>query len=213
MSYNFYNSEGYKRLQSQITRRNWEKGCFDSMRKREERICKRVECGKHYIVNKSNPKIFCSLSCAAIYNNTGRIKREIKYCLNCNKATLRSGYKYCSIACQMDFQYKTYIKKWKKGEVNGLIESIGVVNKYIKRYLREKFEDKCCLCGWSQVNTVTNLVPLSADHIDGNWQNNREENLRLLCPNCDSLTSTYKNLNKGKGRTTRLIRLKKANKL
>ncbi|MBL7155212.1 MAG: HNH endonuclease [Candidatus Portnoybacteria bacterium] len=129
-------------------------------------------------------------------------KKPRKKCLSCGKETPRSGYKYCSNACQVEYQYRSYIKKWKTGEVNGL-QSTGIVSKYIKRYLRRKFENKCCLCGWSEINQNTGLVPLVADHIDGNWQNNTEENLRLICPNCDSLTPTYAGLNRGNGRENR----------
>lgn len=39
--------------------------------------------------------------------------------------------------------------------------------------------------------------------IDGNYKNNREENLILLCPNCHSLTSTYKGANMNYGRKQR----------
>ncbi|MGD0976941.1 MAG: hypothetical protein ABR875_01430 [Minisyncoccia bacterium] len=213
MSYDFYKSEDYRQRQSILTKLNWQKGVFDHRIRNEKRICKRRGCHKVFYAKPSNPKVFCSISCAAIYNNTGRIRRRITYCLNCNKKTPRSGYKYCSNACQIGFQYKTYIQKWKEGKKNGLNESIGVVNKYVKRYLREKYKNECCLCGWSQINPRTNTIPLSADHIDGNWRNNREENLRLLCPNCDSLTPTYKNLNKGRGRNIRLLGLKKVSKL
>ncbi|MFW5895280.1 MAG: HNH endonuclease [archaeon] len=45
---------------------------------------------------------------------------------------------------------------------------------------------------------------LEIEHIDGNAKNNREENLDLICPNCHSLTSTYKALNSGKGNRDRL---------
>ncbi len=41
---------------------------------------------------------------------------------------------------------------------------------------------------------------LEIDHIDGNSDNNSEENLRLVCPNCHSLTSTYCGTNRGNGR-------------
>ncbi len=125
-------------------------------------------------------------------------------CPVCGKETARAGYKYCSNACQIEYQYQSFIKKWKAGEVNGL-QSIGIVSGYIKRYLRRKFGNKCCLCGWSKVNSKTGEAPLVADHIDGNWRNNTEGNLRLICPNCDALTPTYAGLNRGNGRKNRVL--------
>ena len=121
----------------------------------------------------------------------------------CDKETARSGYTYCSNVCQLQYQRKVFIDKWKKGEVSGL-QSIGVVATWLKKYLREKYNDKCCLCGWSEINQKTGTVPLVADHIDGNWRNNVESNLRLICPNCDSLTATYAGLNRGNGRGNRV---------
>lgn len=130
-------------------------------------------------------------------------------CLNCNeKEVWRSGYKYCSNLCQRRYEHQEYLDKWKQGEISGLM-SLGLVSQHIKRYLREKFYNRCCICGWSEVNLKTGQIPLVADHIDGNWRNNREENLRLLCPNCDSLNPTFAGLNRGRGREGR-VRSKRA---
>jgi hypothetical protein len=41
------------------------------------------------------------------------------------------------------------------------------------------------------------LVPI-LDHIDGVHRNNRLENLRLLCPNCDSQLPTRGGANRGR---------------
>jgi hypothetical protein len=77
------------------------------------------------------------------------------------------------------------------------------ISSHLKRYLVETHKEKCSLCNWSKINIVTGRVPLEIDHIDGNFENNMENNIRLICPNCHSLTGNFKNSNKGMGRAWR----------
>lgn len=203
MAYNFYSSREYKKRQSLLVKAAWKRGDFDFFRKKEERVCRRNDCGEVFTVKPSDSKVFCSHSCSAMVNNRNR--RIVRYCLSCEKKVLRPSYKYCSNACHVVHKFNSYVKRWKKGEESGLKGSLGIVSRHVKRYLREKYRNRCCLCGWSKINPKTNVVPLVADHIDGNWQNNKEKNLRLLCPNCDSLTPTFCGLNKGRGRKNRAV--------
>ena len=123
-------------------------------------------------------------------------------CLNCNAPLKRKKSTYCSNQCQIDYQYKQWVTRWKNGEVSGL-KGKYEISDYLKRYLREKYHNKCSRCGWCEVNPYTGHVPLEVEHIDGDYLNNKEENLDLICPNCHSLTSTYKGANRGKGRKFR----------
>jgi len=77
------------------------------------------------------------------------------------------------------------------------------ISLHIKKYIFEKYNNKCALCGWGKVNPYTNNIPLEIEHKDGNYKNNCEDNLTLLCPNCHSLTSTYKGANLNHGRSSR----------
>lgn len=138
---------------------------------------------------------YCSRMCAS----SARTKNKPN-CLFCEQELPKSYRKFCSNLCQSKYKQEIIIRKWKEGKISGL-QTIGVVTYTVKNYLRQKYKDKCSLCGWAQLNPYTNKVPLVADHIDGNWKNNTEENLRLLCPNCDSLQATYGGGNRGKGRT------------
>ena len=127
-------------------------------------------------------------------------------CLGCNKALVtRHQVKYCSQKCQATTKYKKSLKGWKDGITNGAAGiQTKVLSASIRRYLFEKHNNKCSQCDWGERNSVSGKIPLEIDHIDGNSENNREENLRLLCPNCHSLTPYFRNLNKGKGRKWRM---------
>lgn len=133
--------------------------------------------------------------------NKGTSKKY--YCLNCGKDITdaqSTTHKYCSNKCQREYEYKQWVQQYK--EDNSIAKSTkwGQIPKFLRRYIFDKFDNKCCICGWSKVNPYTNTIPLEIDHIDGNSENNSENNLRLICPNCHSLTSTYRGANRGQGR-------------
>lgn len=156
-----------------------------------------LNCGKQL----SNKQIkFCSSSCSAIYNNTNRTKK-IKFCSNCGKKLSNNRNTFCDEKCHQEKIQKEWVEKWKNGEESGVVGEYGISNR-LKKYFLEKYNNKCQCCGWSETNKYTNSIPLEIHHIDGDYNNNREENLQLLCPNCHSLTNTYKNANK-KGRRLR----------
>ena len=54
-----------------------------------------------------------------------------------------------------------------------------------KRLIEEGyFQDECSNCGYNEINIKTNSVCLGIDFKDGNHDNFKIDNLRLLCPNC-----------------------------
>jgi len=94
---------------------------------------------------------------------------------------------------------------WRKGSTDPVIKAIPLKNILIKnsfynsnrlrkRLINEKiFKHKCLECNNSKWNGKK--IPLELDHINGINTDNRLCNLRLLCPNCHALTSTYRGKN------------------
>ena len=60
----------------------------------------------------------------------------------------------------------------------------------------KKANYQCEICGWGETNPYTNRIPLEIHHKDGDYRHNEELNLQVLCPNCHSLTATFKGANK-----------------
>ena len=103
---------------------------------------------------------------------------------------------YCSLKCQMSFQQRRRLELFFEGQYPPQACTIP----WIRRYMIDLLGERCARCGWCEKNPSTGRVPLELEHIDGDWRNNRPANLTVLCPNCHSLTPTFKALNRGRGR-------------
>lgn len=90
---------------------------------------------------------------------------------------------------------------WKLGKISGTTGY--TCSPFVRNYLLQKHEYKCERCGWGEINSFTNKSPLQIHHIDGNSENNAEENLQVLCPNCHSLTENFgsRNTNAPRGKS------------
>jgi hypothetical protein len=179
-----------------------------------EVVCK--QCFKKFNKKLSEiekfPNHFCSRSCAASYNNKATPKRRkrppiLKNCCNCGTTLKRAitAASYCSTGCVREKNYKTYLLKYFRGEVDGTVGSNYQLNKYVKRYVLER-DKSCVICGVNNFWQGKKLT-LQIDHIDGDVSNANLDNLRVVCPNCHSQTHTYGSKNKNTKRKRYLGKL------
>ena len=164
---------------------------------------KRCECcGAVFAYDKRRLR-FCNKRCAVRVNNAAR--RRILKCVRCESPLGSANpyqHKYCSRSCHHQHAYEQRITAWKDGTIS-VIHSTEKLPNWIRRYMLKKANFACSQCGWARVHKWTKRSPLHVDHVDGNARNNAEGNLRVLCPNCHSLTPTFGGSNKGRGRASR----------
>jgi len=158
-------------------------------------------CNSTFKALISENRQYCSKSCSVILNNTKRNKNTKNKCLNCNSDIVNFGKKYCSSVCHQEFKRKAIFDRIENNDLT-------LTSYNYKSYLKYYYGEKCMNCGWCEVNKTTNKIPIELEHIDGNSTNNNLSNLKLLCPNCHSLTPTYKGANLGNGRYNRRVRYK-----
>ena len=124
----------------------------------------------------------------------------MRQCRGCGaELTRRSQKVYCGNACQAAARRVAATMLWLE---SGVARTDSHQGHYIRDYLIADQSGCCSICG--AVGTWQGLpLTLILDHIDGNPENNRRDNLRLICPNCDSQLPTYKSRNRGSGRAFR----------
>jgi len=170
-----------------------QRGIETSKKKKEQRIKEYYEnpkccktCGNpiRYEVKTSND--YCSHVCGGYHDSP--IKKPRNNCLNCGKMCKNIHSIYCSTRCWRQLQSK-------KSDI--IIESDkNVGQRMLRKYLMKKQDSKCSKCGWGEINPISLTVCLDLHHKDGDSNNNVLSNVELICPNCHSLTDTYKKVGK-----------------
>jgi len=160
------------------------------------KLCK--YCG-HKIPYESKRQDYCNRVC---WNNSrwgkerlvtprvksGKLKKNV--CTNCGKPCLRL---YCSRKCERIYKFREKSKE-------GIYITGSTIRGYLKLIEKTWMCDMCGLIEWNGEK-----IPLEVHHNDGNHMNNSDNNLKYHCPNCHSLTKTYRGKNRGNGRMCRRV--------
>jgi len=155
------------------------------------RFCS-AKCSRSFSTSKNraeiNKKVSNSLS--------GRSSNKHEKCDTCNrlfgsKNTLDSHKEHCS-----ENQNKVLRDRKKSQMIEK--ELSHPFEKIKKSYRKEKILrdqlGKCNKCGLDK--WLGEEITLELEHKDGNHSNDSRENLELLCPNCHSMTNTWRGRNK-----------------
>jgi hypothetical protein len=128
--------------------------------------------------------IFCSRSCANSRVFSDEANRKKSVALK-GKPTFRSHYDKEAQAAK---SRKTWLEKYNATP----FDELGPENK--RRRVFEEQNYCCNKCGISE--WFAKPISLELEHKDGNNLNNSRENLEGLCPNCHSITDTWRGRNK-----------------
>lgn len=126
-------------------------------------------------------------------------------CQGCGKDCVRPAKgnffgKFCSNACQREKEYKNKVALWLCGSEVGWSGKARGLKPFVRRYLHSTRGTACSDCGWDKRHPTDGSILTEVDHVDGNAENCHPDNLKILCPNCHSLTPTFRARNQNSKR-------------
>lgn len=153
-------------------------------------LCKK--CNNEFIPQKGL-KNFCSLSCRNSNPKTEEQKKRISEIMKNSEKFKQANIRGRNI--NITKLKEAQIKRKKTWEDKLLLEDFDKLSyeRLRKRIILEQ-KEKCNRCGLNE--WLGEKISLELEHIDGNNENNERENLEVLCPNCHSLTKTWRGRNK-----------------
>lgn len=157
-------------------------------------------CGVGLPYNKRYNK-YCSQDCYDANRPKSASKRKIsEFCAMCGKDRPPRNVT-CSVDCWNKFEFLDRVSKIVESGRMGEWAQNPYAQKRVLGHLKGL---SCWICGittWRE-----KPAPLVLDHIDGNSSNDRLDNLRLVCGNCNMQLETFAGRNKGSGRHYRRVR-------
>ena len=134
-----------------------------------------------------------SKSCCENCTPNKPLKNRVRGVIPCEHClTPTKNQKYCCVDCSAKDRRKKAAESGKAG------------NRCARLWLIQLRGHKCEIC--NNTEWLGSPITLELDHIDGNPDNGKLENLRIVCPNCHSKTPTWKARNTGNGRHKRMER-------
>lgn len=168
----------------------------------KDKIQEIIDNGSNYndiakIYNVSYDTVRTQCRKIGVFLTNAKIPKSHK-CINCENLIYGNEKQiYCSIKCQKEYQSKIKYKNYLEHQEEFVKKEISY--NWLKPFILKEQNNECgiegCHCGTEWNGKELHFV---LDHIDGDATNNKRENLRLVCPNCDSQLDTFKSRNKGK---------------
>lgn len=151
-------------------------------------------CGSHHKAEYGSGR-FCGSKCARGFSTKAR-RSEINQRVSRTLSSRFAAREVVSSFCRPDVHAKSVSSKkeiWARELMDAAFETLSY-ERMRKRVLLEQ-ENACAGCGLAEWRGQPLVLEL--EHTDGDPGNNARTNVEALCPNCHSITATWRGRNRG----------------